>query len=364
MSGPCTAILLPAQVLPVLLAASAIQAARAVAEAQQSAAVLRGQHADAGRDRAARQAAAAGQGLAALQQAAEAAQQRIEHLAELAGRLDAGHAFAAQRPAPPGELASAEDWAGHERAIEAFAAHAQDALLAVLAQQPQDEAQGAIDVDAVLHRLALPTAAALPAGVSGRLLQRIAHLGALPAEIEALARQLDALPPGERAELLASELRLRVQRHAEQALKLRVQAAQALVLEQSLLDLGYEVEAFDETLFVQGGTVHFRKRGWGDYMVRARVDARAQSLNFNVVRAVDDGGAEISIEDHLAEDRWCAEFPALFKALEAQGMHLHVTRLLQAGEVPVQRVSRASLPKFEDEEAPLRRAAPRARSIQ
>lgn len=363
MSGPTTAILLPAQALPVLLAASAIQAARAVAEARQSAAALRGQHAQARRDRAAQQSAAGTQGLAALQQAAREAQQRIERLAELADRLDAGRAFAAQRPAPPGEQASAEDWAEHVRAVEAFAAHAQDALLAVLAQQPQDEDQSTMDVDAVLRRLALPTAA-LATRMSQRLVQRVAHLGAIPAELEQLARELDALPQGERAELLASELRLRVQRHAEQALKHRVQAAQALVLEQSLLDLGYEVEQFDETLFVQGGTVHFRKRGWGDYMVRARVDARAQSLNFNVVRAVDDEGAEISIEDHLAEDRWCAEFPALLKALEAQGVHLEVTRRLEAGEVPVQRVPRASLPRFEDDEAPLRHEAPRARSLQ
>lgn len=363
MSGPTTAILLPAQALPVLLAASAIQAARAIAQAGQSAAALRGQYAAAGRERAARQSAASAEGLAALQQAARAAQERVDRLAELAGRLDAGHAFAAQRPAPPNAQAGAQEWADHVRAVEAFAAHAQDALLAVLAQRPHEDAQGTMDVDAVLRRLALPTAAPA-ASASQRLVQRIAHLGAIPAEIEQLAHELDARPAGERAELLASELRLRVQRHAEQVLKLRVQAAQALVLEQSLLDLGYEVEQFDETLFVQGGTVHFRKRGWGDYMVRARVDARAQSLNFNVVRAVDDEGAEISIEDHLAEDRWCAEFPALLRALEAQGVHLEVMRRLEAGEVPVQRVPRASLPRFEDEEAPLRHEAPRARSLQ
>lgn len=43
----------------------------------------------------------------------------------------------------------------------------------------------------------------------------------------------------------------------------------AIVLEQSLRDLGYAIE---ETLFVEGGVAHFQRPEWGDYFVRLRVD--------------------------------------------------------------------------------------------
>ena len=109
-----------------------------------------------------------------------------------------------------------------------------------------------------------------------------------------------------------------------------------------------------KTVFVAGGLVHFRRPGWGDYQVRLRLDAQAKSVNFNVVRAVDAGNNERSVLDHVAEDRWCAEFPALLKALAARGLHLEVTRRLAAGELPVQFVERSKLPRFADEasEAP------------
>lgn len=97
--------------------------------------------------------------------------------------------------------------------------------------------------------------------------------------------------------------------------------------------------------------MHFRRPGWGAHMVRMRVDARAGSVNFNVVRAAEAGANEASVLDHLAEDRWCAEFPALLASLAARGVKLDVTRRLAAGEVPVQRVAPGSLPRFADDEA-------------
>jgi len=105
--------------------------------------------------------------------------------------------------------------------------------------------------------------------------------------------------------------------------------------------------------------VHFRRRDWGDYMVRLRVDAATGEANFNVVRAVDAGVSERSVLDHIAEDRWCAEFPALLKTLEARGVRLDVTRRLAAGELPVQLVERRKLPKFAQEES----GAPIARPL-
>ena len=93
------------------------------------------------------------------------------------------------------------------------------------------------------------------------------------------------------------------------------------MLQESLRDLGYEVDDIEATLFVDGGTVHFRRPGWENYFVRLRVDPRERTVNFNVVRARgDEENAERRRLDALAEDRWCAEFPRLMQTLAARGL--------------------------------------------
>jgi hypothetical protein len=229
----------------------------------------------------------------------------------------------------------------------------------------------------------------------------------LPVELESLARAIVLAPSVERAEALALELRHAVQRQRDAAAaqhieaeeakallqqlpedapapllealervaarvdrfdeRLRValqdllavaaadrvrleQEAAAIVLEQSLRDLGYEVEDIEATLFVDGGAVHFHRPGWENYFVRLRVDPLEHTVNFNVVRARgDEETAERRRLDALAEDRWCAEFPRLMQTLAARGLQLDVTRRLSAGEVPVQVVDRSHLPAVADE---------------
>ena len=135
------------------------------------------------------------------------------------------------------------------------------------------------------------------------------------------------------------------------AQKREEQEAIAIVMEQSLRDLGYEVDDISQTLFVSGGVVHFQKQSWQDYHVRMRVSTTDNTVNFNVVRAQGSGDeAQDKRQDYLAEDRWCSEFPALLKTLEARGVKLNVTRLLQAGEVPVQVVDASTLPARKAEE--------------
>lgn len=132
-----------------------------------------------------------------------------------------------------------------------------------------------------------------------------------------------------------------------------------MVLEQSLRDLGYEVEGVESTLFVDGGIVHFQRRGWENYFVRLRLDPREKTLNFNVVRP--RGEAEDSAQrkrlDFLAEDRWCSEFARLQQTLTARGLNLNVTRQLGAGELPVQAVDPATLPQARGEEEQSRTGA-------
>ena len=257
---------------------------------------------------------------------------------------------------------------------------------------------------------------------AARVLSRLEMTGAaaLPQALEALAKAIVLAPTIERAEALASELRLAVQRQreafdaqraeAEEARRLleelpedapvpllralehvaagaermdvalreaaqqtldsaaadreqAEQAAAALVLQESLRDLGYEVEDIEATLFVDGGAVHFRRAGWDNYFVRLRLNPPEHTVNFNVVRASgDEDTAERRRQDALAEDRWCSEFPRLLQTLAARGLALDVTRRLEAGEVPVQIVERASLPSIaaEDDSARPRRG-PRAR---
>lgn len=243
----------------------------------------------------------------------------------------------------------------------------------------------------------------------------------LPAELEALAREIVLAPTLDRAEALATELRRAVHaataaQHAQRAESgeatkvlealpeqapaplLRAlehvaagvarldaglrdaaqavldeaaadreraeQSAAAIVLTQSLRDLGYEVEDIEATLFVDGGATHFRRAGWDNYFVRLRVDPASRSINFNVVRASGEAdSASLRRLDALAEDRWCAEFPKLMQTLEARGLKLEVTRRLDAGAVPVQVVDAASLPRIAQEDDAAPRAAPKARPI-
>jgi len=356
MSGPTTVLVSPL-ILPVLLAASGIRAARAVRQASADAAALRQEHEQQRRVDGQRQAGAHEQGLAALQAQADAAEARLAQLAELSQRLGDGQALQAARPARPqgNDYVSLADYV---RAAEVFAADAQGALMTALVGYPSEEGEPG----ALAPWLTAPGSQPEAATLSARLLRRIAHLGPPPAGLQALADELDRTTDGSRAELLTSELRRRIQLLAENALRDEVRRAQALVVEQSLQDLGYQVEEIADTLFVEGGVAHFRKSHWGDYMVRMRVAQGGGGINFNVVRAVDAGQAdagEPSVQDHLAEDRWCAEFPALLKTLAARGVQLEVTRRLEAGELPVQRVARERLPRFAESQASLSAAAPR-----
>lgn len=298
------------------------------------------------------------------------------------------------------------------------------------ANRPAPVAAGAAELDAVLgawvrERSLRP---GLDSATAERLRQTAARVlarlelpddAALPREAAELARAIVLAPSVERAEALASELRLVVQRERERHDAQRVQAAEAralleglpqdaptalvralelaaagaqpldpalrdaardalalaaageeaardaaaaLVLQESLRDLGYEVDDIDATLFTAGGAIHFRRQGWDRYFVRMRVDAAESTVNFNVVRARgDEETAERRRQDVLAEDRWCAEFPQLARTLAARGLELDVTRRLDAGALPVQVVDARTLPSIAADEAARPRPAPRAR---
>lgn len=305
--------------------------------------------------------------------------------------------------------------------LEHRAATLDEQLRATLAQALQTAPPG---IDDLLHNYAIQRnlrpgldsrQSAAYRDTVARLLGRLelAPGVAVPLELEALAKEILLAPGAERAENLALELRLQIQRHREEQQRLhndaaekqawlaalpadappplraalelaaaglrrltpeqqanieailetvrqhharREQEAAAYVLQQSLRDLGYQVEDIENTLFVEGGVVHFQRQGWEDYHVRLRLDPRENTINFNVVRP--RGMEESAVrkrQDFLAEERWCAEFPKLQQTLAARGIPLKIQRQLGAGELPVQTVDPAGLPQRREEDA-----APRA----
>lgn len=379
MSGPTAAIYgLDAGIL--IAAAEVILAAEVLAEGYQAEAArqdaLRQERSAEAEAR--RQASRAGR--QALADAIAAEEARLTRLASardlLLSRLGEAPAPSAALPARP-EADDLPARAAYRRALAALAADLAAevsrlsqrsaalpagelaALDALVAQAPTVAGQLAAfeAAERLARRLPEPVLAERRA-LADRVLARavIAEGAALPEDLASLAAELMAAASDARAEALASELRLRVEHHNEHA----TAAAAALVLEQSLRDLGYEVEEIGATLFVEGGLVHFQGAGWGDYHVRLRVDAARGSLNFNVVRA-GSAGEDRRQEDLMAEERWCAEFPRLQATLAARGLRVEVTRMLAAGEVPVQVVAPESLPHRTDEVE--RRPAPASKAM-
>jgi hypothetical protein len=207
------------------------------------------------------------------------------------------------------------------------------------------------------------------AATAARILARLERdlLPVVPPALAELARAIVLAPDRDRAEALASELRLKVQAANDNARAERQRAeheAAAFVLETSLRDLGYAVEDIGETLFVEGGIVHFQKRGWGGHFVRLRIDSQRGTANFNVVRAGAPSEGDQRRADHLAEDRWCAEMPRLFETLRSRGLNLDLQRHIAAGQLPVQVVDASSLPRLVTaEETTVRRKQELARPI-
>lgn len=339
MSGPTT-VIFTAEPATVILAAAAIRAAEAVRAGYQEAADLHERHSEASDKNRAAQSAASAAGQKALAEQVDRAEQRYQQLSQLAAPFGAMAALRASQPQRPVEQSLALI-AAYAEQLQALIRQLEAALREATADSASQVETG-ITLDALsdAEASALPTAPSATASL--RLLARLAALGPLPEHIEALSREIATAPTVDRKEMLELELRRAIQLFEEQAAR----EASALVLEQTLKDLGYQVEPVTDTLFIEGGVVHFSRPGWNDYQIRLRLNAKESTANFNVVRAVDAGNNERSVLDHIAEDRWCSEFPALLQALAARGLHLNVTRRLEAGELPVQLVDRNKLPRF------------------
>ena len=355
MSSPIT-VGITVDPLTALLAAAAIDAAHNIANGIAEAGELHAIHVARTDTRKHALAAAEAEGLAHLEAAAQTAEARFADLRRIAERLGIGAQLRAAIPARPAQ-ADQSGLAAYIGSLETLALQVRNILLTEAGQRQHASDQGEALTDYAEPPLQAPTRP------SARLLARLAHLDSIPDDIAALAGDYDGCMPGERAELLATELRLRIGEHLKAEQQRSLDAATATIIEQSLKDLGYQVEPVTDTFYVEGGLVHFRRPGWGDHMVRMRLDFRQKTANFNVIRAVREGDNQRSIADHLAEDRWCTEFPTLMQALAARGVNLNVTRRVEPGDLPVQLVNRDRLPTFADEDDAGRTKAPLARKL-
>lgn len=134
---------------------------------------------------------------------------------------------------------------------------------------------------------------------------------------------------------LSEEDRRRVGEVRKRVRTRKAQAA-AAILTQALDDLGYSVEPISETLFAEGGHVHFRSTDMGDdYFVRLRVDPREDQVNFNVVRVGASGSVNADLK---TEQDWCRKLPRLLEVLATRGMRADPRRHLEPGAVPVQQI--------------------------
>ncbi|MFL6664107.1 MAG: hypothetical protein ACJ8G7_18195 [Rhizobacter sp.] len=241
-----------------------------------------------------------------------------------------------------------------------------EALVREMAATPNDARADALALELrreVSAERARRARAAAQCAQAESLLVELDMAEAVDAESHALRQTLELAAAGliELTDDLASRARSLIEALDEQR-RHETQAAAALVLEQTLKDLGFTVEPIAETLFMEGGAAHFTRPEWGQYAVRLRAAPNAATLNFNVVREPAEGDAlSAAIRDAHAEEAWCAHIPRLSKTLNERGIGLKVTRLLGAGEAPAQVVPTGTLDRLQ---TPATAPSPAARPLQ
>jgi hypothetical protein len=122
-------------------------------------------------------------------------------------------------------------------------------------------------------------------------------------------------------------------RKAEEQIVVGRQRATAKILNDTLSGLGYEVEPVGESIFTEGGKVHFRKSDWDDgYCVKLSVSG--DRINFNVQKAAESGRDM----DEAMEQGWKYEFEEVQEKLCEAGIRITNVRVgCEPGEkeVPV-----------------------------
>jgi len=89
------------------------------------------------------------------------------------------------------------------------------------------------------------------------------------------------------------------------------------ILQSTLAGMGYQVESIKESLFVDGGAIHFRNDAWNDgYCVNLTV--KDERIYFDMQRDIECGRAE----DEAVEQQWKSEFYKVRDALDKDGIRI------------------------------------------
>lgn len=158
---------------------------------------------------------------------------------------------------------------------------------------------------------------------------------------------LDEREHGRPVEALRAEVdraRLAYQAQADAAKQEADRAQVATALEESLRELGYDVQAGFETALGSNGSALARRAGWTEHAVRVLLDPSTNELRLHVVR---DEKPQLVGSDNVAREReLCSDRPELEKALAAHGVELDPHELIAPGVVPVAAVAleRAQFP--------------------
>ena len=329
-----------------------------------------GRHLESAMERAQIDLAAAGATLAETSSAAFAAEtlerlarprsvgELIEAYAEANRQESAGRALAARKAYVTRLLTPLDEAAALPPTIEA--------IVRELAATPNEARADALALElrreVSAERMRRQQAAA-QRGQAEKLLVELEDIAGAGADSHDLRQTLELAAAGLVAltDELANRARSLIAALNEERLR-ETQAAAALVLEQTLKDLGFTVEPIAETLFMDGGAAHFSRPEWGQYAVRLRASPNAATLNFNVVREPAEGDNwSAAIRDARAEEAWCAHIPRLSKTLNERGIGVKVARLLAAGEAPAQVVPAGTLEALQSATPT---AAPRAEPLQ
>jgi hypothetical protein len=91
----------------------------------------------------------------------------------------------------------------------------------------------------------------------------------------------------------------------------------AEILQTTLAGMGYQVESIKESLFVDGGAIHFRNDAWNDgYCVNLTV--KDERIFFDMQRDIECGKSE----DEAVEQQWKSEFYKVRDALDKDGIRI------------------------------------------
>lgn len=163
-----------------------------------------------------------------------------------------------------------------------------------------------------------------------------------PFEIAKLRHQLVLVAQGDATltpQLEKSFAHYRDQRQAE--LGRDAHLAAAVVLESTLHELGYATDSIQNTLFAEGGTIHYQRSYWGGYYMQLRLLPSLSQANFSLVRV----GQDDPTADAARQAEYCSEenLREIREALEQQGIRLTVKHANEPGAVRVPTIQESDL---------------------